>query len=254
MGTIPALNKQGLVADVVGTGALIHTQQTTANLKVRLRSVVPRFRATYSLGIWNNLQDFQSADLSDVDSTRRADIRRRRRSFASNEYTWNQTQMSNAVSLKSDTKRSLRFRHFASSYNYLQEISSARSPTATGVGFSERQDHPQRRHECRTPTPRASGGPSVRWAAGNQLRHSRRPLLSSQPILRRRRSGTDAVDRHRPALFRRHRRNAHRRAVAARRLEDRSECETDARRSARDLAGLRRLQLELRDSSSRRRR
>ena len=33
-GTIPALNKQGVVADVVGTGALLHTQQTTANLKL----------------------------------------------------------------------------------------------------------------------------------------------------------------------------------------------------------------------------
>ena len=32
-GTIAALNKQGVVADVVGTGALIHTQQTSANFK-----------------------------------------------------------------------------------------------------------------------------------------------------------------------------------------------------------------------------
>ena len=55
-GTIPALNKQGLVADVIGTGALIHTQQTTAHPTVAydLSSTV---RATYSLGIWNNLQD-----------------------------------------------------------------------------------------------------------------------------------------------------------------------------------------------------
>ena len=42
--------------------------------------------------------------------------------FASNEYSWNQTHMSNAVSLKSDTKGMFDFDLSASSYNYLQDI------------------------------------------------------------------------------------------------------------------------------------
>src|SRR5579871_5403758 len=33
-GTFPALNKQGLVADVVGTGALAHSQQTSGNVRL----------------------------------------------------------------------------------------------------------------------------------------------------------------------------------------------------------------------------
>ena len=35
-GTFPALNKQGTPADVVGTGALAHSQQTSANLQACL--------------------------------------------------------------------------------------------------------------------------------------------------------------------------------------------------------------------------
>ena len=76
-GLIPALNKQGVVANVIGTGALTHTQQATANFKVAydLSSTV---RATYSLGIWNNLQNSSPRVLSE-DSQRRADFRRRGR-------------------------------------------------------------------------------------------------------------------------------------------------------------------------------
>ena len=43
-------------------------------------------------------------------------------SFASNRYAWNQTQMSNAVSLKSDSRGLYDFDLSASSYNYLQDL------------------------------------------------------------------------------------------------------------------------------------
>src|SRR6202167_1648460 len=54
-GTFPALNKQGLVADVVGTGTLAHSQQTSANLRLAY-DVASLVQATYSLGVWNNVQ------------------------------------------------------------------------------------------------------------------------------------------------------------------------------------------------------
>ena len=54
-GTFPALNKQGRSPNVIGTGALAHSQQTSANLRLAY-DVSPLVQATYSLGIWNNHQ------------------------------------------------------------------------------------------------------------------------------------------------------------------------------------------------------
>jgi iron complex outermembrane receptor protein len=54
-GAFPALTKQGTPADVVGTGALAHSLQTSANLRLAY-DVTPLVQATYSLGIWNNIQ------------------------------------------------------------------------------------------------------------------------------------------------------------------------------------------------------
>jgi TonB-dependent Receptor Plug Domain len=53
-GTFPALNKQGVVADVVGTGALAHSQQTSGNVRL-VYDVTPIVQGTYSLGVWNNV-------------------------------------------------------------------------------------------------------------------------------------------------------------------------------------------------------
>ena len=57
--------------------------------------------------------------------------------FASNKYTWDQTHLSNAVSLKSDTKGVFDFDLSASSYNYLQDIQlNPFTVTPSGVGYS----------------------------------------------------------------------------------------------------------------------
>ena len=136
-GLIPALNKQGVVANVIGTGALTHTQQATANFKVAydLSSTV---RATYSLGIWNNLQDSGPESYLRTASGAPTFGGAAGSSFAGNRYAWNQTQMSNAVSLKSDSRGLYDFDLSASSYNYLQDTQiSPFTVTGTGVGFSE---------------------------------------------------------------------------------------------------------------------
>ena len=111
--------------------------------------VTPLVQATYSLGDLEQRPDLQSADLSDVDGDRRC-----RRSAASpasraTNTLWDQTHMSNAVSLKSDTKGVYDFDLSASSYNYLQDI-MLNPYTVTPTGrrlFAERQDHAQRRHQ-----------------------------------------------------------------------------------------------------------
>jgi iron complex outermembrane recepter protein len=135
-GTIAALNKQGIVADVVGTGALIHTQQTTANLKLAL-DFTPSIRGTYAVGIWNNDQTSNPQTYL-KSATTGAPTFGGVSSFASNEYAWNQTHLSNALSLKSDTRGVYDFDVSASSYNYLQDIElNPFTVTPTGAGYSQ---------------------------------------------------------------------------------------------------------------------
>jgi len=134
-GTIPALNKQGLVADVVGTGALIHTQQATANLKLAY-DVLPSIRATYALGLWSNIQTSNPQTYLTSKATGGPTFGGVS-SFASNEYIWNQTHMSNAVSLKSDTRGLYDFDLSASSYNYLQDIMVNPFTVGPGANYSE---------------------------------------------------------------------------------------------------------------------
>jgi iron complex outermembrane receptor protein len=136
IGTISALNKQGGIANVVGTGALAHSQQTSANLRLAY-DITPLVQATYSLGIWNNVQTSnpQTYLTSTVTGTPTFGGVS---GFASNKYTWDQTHLSNAVSLKSDTKGVYDFDLSASTYNYLQDIQlNPFTVTPTGVGFSQ---------------------------------------------------------------------------------------------------------------------
>jgi iron complex outermembrane receptor protein len=135
-GTISALNKQGGIANVIGTGALAHSQQTSGNLRFAY-DITPLVQATYSLGIWNNVQTSnpQTYLTSTVTGT---PILGGVSGFASNKYTWDQTHMSNAVSLKSDTKGMFDFDLSASTYNYLQDIMLNPFTVApAGIGFSE---------------------------------------------------------------------------------------------------------------------
>ena len=136
VGTILALNKQGLVADVVGTGALAHSQQTSGNFKIAY-DISPLVQATYSLGIWNNVQTSNPQTYLASAATG-APTFGGVASFANNKYTWDQTHLSNAVALKSDTKGVFDFDFSASSYNYLQDIMlNPFTVTPSGVGYSQ---------------------------------------------------------------------------------------------------------------------
>ena len=135
-GTIGALNKTGGVANVIGTGALAHSQQTSGNIRVAY-DVTPLVQATYSFGIWNNIQTSNPQTYLTSTATG-APTFGGVSGFASNKYTWDQTHMSNAVSLKSDTKGTYDFDFSASSYNYLQDIMLNPFTVApSGIGFTE---------------------------------------------------------------------------------------------------------------------
>ncbi len=134
-GTISAQNKTGGVANVVGTGALAHSLQTSANLRLAY-DVTPLVQATYSVGVWNNVQTSNPQTYL-TSTTTGTPTFGGVSSFASNKYIWDQTHMSNAVSIKSDTKGVYDFDLSASSYNYLQDILyNPYTVTATGVGYS----------------------------------------------------------------------------------------------------------------------
>lgn len=134
-GAIPALNKQGVTANVLGTGILAYSQQTSANLRLAY-DLTPLVQATYSLGIWNNHQ------VSDPQTYLRSTATglptfAGNSSFASSKYIWDETHMSNAFSVRSDTKGVYDFDVSASSYNYLQDTQlNPYTVAATGTGFS----------------------------------------------------------------------------------------------------------------------
>ena len=136
VGTFPALNKQGVPANVVGTGILAHSQQTSGNLRLAY-DITPLVQATYSFGIWNNHQvsDPQTYLRSTATGTPTfAGLS----AFASSKYIWDETHMSNAVSLKSDTKGVFDFDLSASSYNYLEDTQlNPFTVAASGIGYSQ---------------------------------------------------------------------------------------------------------------------
>jgi iron complex outermembrane recepter protein len=135
-GGFPALNKLGQTANVAGTGILAHSQQTSANLRLAY-DITPLVQATYSLGIWNNHQ------VSDPQTYLRSIASGAQTfggisTFAGSKYIWDETHMSNAVSLKSDTKGILDFDLSASSYNYLEDtLLNPFTVTAGGIGYSQ---------------------------------------------------------------------------------------------------------------------
>ena len=134
-GTFFALNKQGLPADVVGTGTLAHSQQTSGNVRLAydLNAMV---QATYSFGVWNNHQVSNPQTYLTSTVTGQPTFGGVS-GFASNRYVWDQTHMSNAVSLKSDSRGAFDFDLSASTYNYLQDIMLNPFTVAqSGVGYS----------------------------------------------------------------------------------------------------------------------
>lgn len=134
-GTIAAQSRTGGVANVIGTGTLAHSEQTSENFRVAY-DVTPLVQATYSFGIWNNIQTSNPQTFLTSTVTGQPTFGGQS-GFASNKYTWDQTHMSNAVSIKSDTKGVYDFDLSASSYNYLQDIMLNPFTVApTGAGYS----------------------------------------------------------------------------------------------------------------------
>jgi iron complex outermembrane recepter protein len=142
-GTFPALSRTGGIQDIVGTGTLAHSQQTSGNIRL-VYDVTPLVQATYSFGVWENHQT------SDPQTYLRSAASGLPTfggvtGFAGNKSIWDETHVSNAISLKSNTRGKFDFDVVVSSYNYLEDILlnpltvapfSAAATTSSGLGYS----------------------------------------------------------------------------------------------------------------------
>jgi iron complex outermembrane receptor protein len=134
-GAFGAWNRTGGIANVLGTGALAHSQQTSENFRFAY-DISPLVQATYSLGIWHNHQT--SNPQTYLTSTLNGQPTfGGQGAFATNRYIWDQTNLSNAVSIKSNTKSVFDFDLVTSSYNYLQDaMLNPFTVAPTGTGYS----------------------------------------------------------------------------------------------------------------------
>ena len=169
VGTFPALNKSGLPANVLGTGALTHSQQVVANLKLAY-DFTPWLQARYTLGFWSN--DQNSNPVSYLTSTATGGPTFGGVSgFASNNYQWSEQHLANSISLASNTQGIFDFDLAASTYNYLNDIQ--RSPftvTPTGSAIPRSARSPAWTGRIgRTPISRAFFGRSASMGPTNSV-------------------------------------------------------------------------------------
>ncbi|MEI9894129.1 MAG: TonB-dependent receptor [Chthoniobacter sp.] len=118
-GTFPALNKLGAPADVVGAGGLLHSSMFNAKGKIAWE-VTPWLQAAYQVGVWSgDTESHVQTYLRDASGERTyAGLG----GFANNDYTVYQTHLSNALSLKTDTKSAFDWDFSVSDYYYLEDI------------------------------------------------------------------------------------------------------------------------------------
>jgi len=117
-GAIPALNKLGQPANVVGAGGLLHTDQATVKGKVAW-DITPWLTAAYTLGFWSNVQ--ASSVQTYLTTASGAPTYGGVAAFASNRYYLNEQHLSNAVSLRTDTRGAFDFDIAVSRYDYLDD-------------------------------------------------------------------------------------------------------------------------------------
>ena len=127
-GTIPAVNRTGAVANVVGAG-LLNTEQVNLKTKVAY-DFASNIRGAYTVGYWSN----------DQTSTPQTYLRDGAGNptygsvagFASNNYRWDEKHLTQALSLKKDSGGTLDWDLSTSRYDYLQDIQ--RLPFTVGPG------------------------------------------------------------------------------------------------------------------------
>ena len=120
-------------AYIAGAGGLLHTQMTNLNLKTSF-DITPWLTAKYVLGFWSNngassVQTFlnTSAGAPTFDGIS---------GFASGRYTINEKHVTNAFSLKTDTKGEWDWELAVNRYDMLQDLQRTPSNVSGTTGFT----------------------------------------------------------------------------------------------------------------------
>lgn len=131
VGTIPQSGRvPGTIANVVGASGLMHSEQENVKGKFAYE-LTPWVTATYTIGLWNNNQDSKVQSYLQSAATG-APTYGGVSGFASGRFTWDQTRLANAVSVKSDTKGTYDFDIAVSHVDFLNDIQ--RLPFGVGAG------------------------------------------------------------------------------------------------------------------------
>ncbi len=130
-GVIPAYNKQGGQANVVGAGGLLHTimNNYTAKTAVDLNDWL---RASYTVSYWENNQT--STVQSYLTAGNGTPTFGGVSGFASNTSNWQQQHLMNMLSLKTDTGGNWDGELVATRYDYLTDIQRSPAGVAAGTG------------------------------------------------------------------------------------------------------------------------
>lgn len=130
-GTIPAKNKLGQTANVLGAGGLLHTRMLNLNGKFAY-DLTPWLQAAYWLGYWSN--DGQSQAQTYLSGADGAPTYGKSSAFASNTYSLSAHHLMQAVSLKTDTKGDFDGSFVITHYDFIKD--SQWSPYGVGNGAS----------------------------------------------------------------------------------------------------------------------
>ncbi len=137
-GVIPQLGRAGGVANVLGSGGLLHTEQVNTKAKFAL-DITSWLTATYTVGFWSNDQKSRvQTYLTDAAGNPTYGGSAAGSAFASNTYNQNQQNLANALALKTDTHGKFDWDVVFTRYDYLQDIQ--RNPftaTPTGASFTD---------------------------------------------------------------------------------------------------------------------
>ncbi|HTR88049.1 MAG TPA: TonB-dependent receptor [Reyranella sp.] len=130
-GGFTAVNKQGTSADVVGAGGLLHTIMNNYTAKIGV-DLTDWLRASYTISYWQNNQ--LSTAQSYLTATNGTPTFGGVSGFASNTYNWTEQHLTNALSLKTDTKGNWDGELVVTRYDYLTDIQRSPAGVLAGTG------------------------------------------------------------------------------------------------------------------------
>lgn len=132
-GSIPASNKLGQSADVLGAGGLLHTRMLNLNGMFSY-DLTPNLQARYLVGLWSN--DGQSQAQTYLTDGRGQPTYAKLAGFASNIYQLEAHHLMQALSLKTDSKGAFDGAVVITHYDFLKDQQLNPAAVTSGTGLS----------------------------------------------------------------------------------------------------------------------